>query len=315
MNQELYTKLNELSNDDFQEIMNNSPLENYLNINLEKNVNEFVEKKNENIYILKDKNNNEKQSYVKYITLVDFLKYLIGKYKNENLETLPGQDLSNNDSKYIKYINDTNNYAYVDSFFYYLTSQLLKKHNFIHGIECYDSFICKKNNCKINIADDLEYLCDSNYFNENIDKLFYFEDSVITSIFSNNKKEKLEFDLSENNVIIPGVEDISNEFENKKEECIVEEVVLNICDNSGNIVLKNNSEKSNCSSNKTNVSSTSTKHNITNDSTCGSDSDSDSDEDSFVVNTSDESEIESDDENNYDSDNSSSNYDNNSSSW
>ena len=107
MNQEVYIKLNELSNDEFQEIMNNSPLENYLNINLEKNVNEFVEKKNENIYILKDKDNNEKQSYVKYITLVDFLKYLIGKYKSENLEILPGQDLSNNESMIVLFVKKT----------------------------------------------------------------------------------------------------------------------------------------------------------------------------------------------------------------
>ena len=321
MDSELYTKLNEMANGDFQEIMGNSPLEKYLNINLEKNINEFIKKKDENNYIIKDKDNNEKESYVKYITLVDFLKYLIGKYKNENLEILPGQDLSNNESKYIKYINDTNNYAYVDSFFYYLTSQLLKKHNFIHGIECYDSFICKKNNCKINIADDLEYLCDSNYFNENIDKLFYFEDSVITSIFSNNKKEKLEFDLSENNVIIPGVENIVNESEKNDEDCIIEEVTLDICENNENISLKNISGKSNTSSNtsshKTNVSNPdSLKNNISNDrsnrnSDSDSDSDDDSDDDSFIVNTSDESENESED--NYNSDDSSSEFDSNNS--
>ena len=110
MDKKLYTKLNKMSNNDFQEIMNDSPLEKYLNIKLEKNIEDFVEKKNENIYIIKDKDNNEKQSYVKYITLVDFLKYLIGKYKNENLEILPGQDLSNNDSKYIR-INVNNSFS------------------------------------------------------------------------------------------------------------------------------------------------------------------------------------------------------------
>ena len=44
-------------------------------------------------------------------------------YSQDDLDILPGNAIVN--SKYEKYINDTNNYAYVDSFFFYLSSMLL----------------------------------------------------------------------------------------------------------------------------------------------------------------------------------------------
>ena len=70
------------------------------------------------------------------------------------------------------------------------------EYDFVHGIKCYDSFICNKENCRINIADDFEYLCDSNFFNDNMNKLFVFEDQNINTIFQQSKKEKL--DIKEN---------------------------------------------------------------------------------------------------------------------
>ena len=193
MEKELYNSLNNLSNNEFENIVEyKTPVEKYLNIEIKKKIKNYHEKINENNYKITTTEDETKDVFVKYITLVDFLKFLIGKYKNDNLEQLPGQNENNiEQSKYNKYINDTNNYAYVDSFFYYLTSMLKDKYNFIHGIECYDSFICKKQNCKINIADDFEYLCDSNYFNENMNKLFYFDDTNISDIFEQTKKEKL----------------------------------------------------------------------------------------------------------------------------
>ena len=213
MNEELYNSLNSLSNNEFENILHHdSPIEKYLNILIQKKVNTYNEKINENNYKIKTTNDEDKEVFVKYITLVDFLKFLIGKYKNDNLELLPGQNKeTNEESKYYNYINDTNNYAYVDSFFYYLTSILKDKYNFIHGIECYDSFICKKKNCKINIADDFEYLCDSNYFNENMNKLFYFDDNNISEIFEQTKKEKI--DIMENIEInnVDTIEEINNE--------------------------------------------------------------------------------------------------------
>ena len=42
--------------------------------------------------------------------------------------------------------------------------------------------------CEINISDDLEYLCDSNYFTQNLGKHFSFEDNEANR-FSNKIKD------------------------------------------------------------------------------------------------------------------------------
>ena len=191
----LYNNLNSVSNNEFENILKiKSPIEEYLNIKLEKNVKEYLKKNDENNYIIKDNSDEEKNVFIKYITLVDFLKYLTGKYKNENLDTLPENENKNLESKYQKYIHDKNNYAYVDSVFYYISSKLKNDNNFLHGIECYDTFICQKKKCRINISDDLEYLCDSNYFTQNLGKKFYFEDNEANDIFQQNKKDILNID-------------------------------------------------------------------------------------------------------------------------
>ena len=145
MEKELYNTLNNLSNNEFENIVEyKTPVEKYLNIEIKKKIKNYHEKVNENNYKIITTEDETKDVFVKYITLVDFLKFLIGKYKNDNLDLLPGQNKEINEvSKYYDYINDTNNYAYVDSF-YYLTSILKDKYNFIHGIECYDSFVCKR---------------------------------------------------------------------------------------------------------------------------------------------------------------------------
>ena len=214
----IYEGLNKLSNNEFEEIEEiNNIINNKLNYKTYKNIKKFLERKTHNIYTIVDNKDLNKDVYIKYITLVDFLKYLIGKYKNDNIEDKPLNigDISFN-SKYDRYINDINNYAYVDSLFYNLSNDLLREHDFLHGIECYDSFLCKKKECKINITDDLEYLCDSKFFNKNINKLFHFEDSEITELFINSHKNELliEDDVDLTNVI---VEDVSiNNSEHKK---------------------------------------------------------------------------------------------------
>ena len=60
--------------------------------------------------------------------------------------------------------NDPNNSAYVDSFFTYLSSQLLHNHNFLHSLDFYGSFLGQKNDFQVNIADEIEYLNDSPFF-------------------------------------------------------------------------------------------------------------------------------------------------------
>ena len=67
---------------------------------------------------------------------------------------------------------DPNNAAYVDGFFTYLTSNVLHKHRFAHGVDFFGSFLGIQKDFNVNILDDIEYLNDSIFFHKNRDTLF-----------------------------------------------------------------------------------------------------------------------------------------------
>ena len=180
-----------------------NPLHKELGVNLTTNV-KYEKKLTYNKYEIIDKNGVKKECFKKFITLVDYVKFLIGKYKNDNIQILPSSDenatksnqstestQSNEIEKtslFQEYINSYHNYAYVDGFFYYLTSTLLEK-GFIHGLDFYDSYICISKECEINIVNDFEYLCDSNFFSEKLNNQFYFKNENLGDFF--NKKEPI----------------------------------------------------------------------------------------------------------------------------
>jgi hypothetical protein len=85
----LYEELNQISNDEFDTILKKSPIQDYLGVSFENHLACFKEKKNDNVFIVETKDKETKEVFVKYITLIDFLKFLIGKYKNENLDIMP----------------------------------------------------------------------------------------------------------------------------------------------------------------------------------------------------------------------------------
>ena len=82
---------------------------------------------------------SEKKVFFKLSPLLDPIKYLVGKYdvSDPNIFQLPGRTISNVNAK----VQDPNNAAYVDSFATYLTSQLLHRHGFVHGLDFYGSFL------------------------------------------------------------------------------------------------------------------------------------------------------------------------------
>lgn len=127
---------------------------------------------------IKNINNNkvkDKKVFFKMAPLIDPYKYLTGKYNNyENLYTLPNIN-SNENTTMDNYI-DTNNSAYVDAFFVFLSSNLIHNCNFINGIDYYGSYLAVKNNFKLNIFDDIDYLHNSEYFLKNKNILFYVDD-------------------------------------------------------------------------------------------------------------------------------------------
>ncbi len=186
---------------DFVEKTTYSPIYDYLGITPEFSLESYQEKKNYNEYEFLDKSGKVLTCFKKYITLVDYVKYLIGKYKGEDLTVLPSKE-STGEGLFQEAIQSCHNYAYVDSFFYYMTNQLHKL-GFIHGIQVYDSYICRQKNIEINVADDFEYICDSNYFNDKLNTLFHFKDETVFS-----KKAQSPIHISDEHVEID-IEELS----------------------------------------------------------------------------------------------------------
>jgi len=159
---------------------------NYNNINLNNKwyitkISEPVNQESKQLYFcnirnIQNKKSKSKEVFFKLAPLLDPYKFLIGKYSNDdtNLFHLPSIN-SNNENTNPKFL-DTNNSAYVDGLFLFLTSKLIHTVNFINGVDCYGSFLAVKNDFKINIFDDIDYLNNSEFFNKNKNVLFNVDD-------------------------------------------------------------------------------------------------------------------------------------------
>ena len=151
------------------------------------------DEENSNLFNCKIKNINtqktkEKDIFFKLAPLLDPYKYLIGKYDINNKDLFKLPDINSDESIVNPKILDINNSAYVDGFFIYLTSCLNQTNNFLHGLDYYGSFLSVKNNYKINVFDDLEYLTNSDFFNKN--KNVLFEVSNYDHLFQDDNKIK-----------------------------------------------------------------------------------------------------------------------------
>jgi hypothetical protein len=172
---------------------------NYNNINLLNNsyLNSVNAKQSENIFscTIKDEKGiiKEKNVFFKYSPLLDPTKYIIGKYDlTDKLLNLPNFNEYNSHPK----TRDHNNSSYVDSFFTYLTSRLYHCYGFVHGVDFYGSYISHKLNFNFNIADDIDYLNDSDFFHKNRGILFNVDNNYACNIFDFNtrtNKQRLIF--------------------------------------------------------------------------------------------------------------------------
>ena len=152
-------------------------------------------------------NTHTKDIFFKYSPLLDPVKYMIGKYDNSNnmLFNLPTFINNNSHEK----LRDTNNTAYIDSFFSYLSSQLLHHHGFIHGLDFYGSFISIKNDFMVNVCDDMEYLTVSPFFKKNLGQLFTLDYDFQMRHNSNDTRTYKEPIKIMNDLNINDKEDIS----------------------------------------------------------------------------------------------------------
>lgn len=101
--------------------------------------------------------------FFKMIPLFDPLRYLLGNYHKQHGEealfVLPHPTRST-----LAKLETVHNSAYVDGLFTALTSQLLHRHRFEHGIDCFGTCLGIKRNLTINVAEDLDYLLMSESF-------------------------------------------------------------------------------------------------------------------------------------------------------
>jgi hypothetical protein len=220
-----------------------------------------------------------KPIFIKFSPLIDPVKYMSGKYDttNKNTDILKIPTLSKFDQQGLPKANDKNNAAYVDSFFSYLSSQILHHHDFIHGLDFYGSFNANKNNFYYNVVDDLEYLNGSSFFNKNKGILFDVEDIDEYSFDSEsqnnndtrNKKNKIKIDekcnidnseytihdnfdtvnnelnMVFNTASITSVETNVSEINNNANDLLETLCEVNIVLNTDNSILSNNSNESN----------------------------------------------------------------------
>ena len=153
-----------------------------------------------------------KDIFFKMAPLLDSFKYLIGKYNIEDkkLFSLPKYNSTVTDV-HPKLI-DTNNSAYVDGFFLFLSSTLIHSHKFIHGVDYYGSFLAIQNSYTVNVAEDLEYLCKSDFFNRNKNKLFLIEDFSASFYEDTNKSQQplIKIDTTETQTL--SIDPINNDL-------------------------------------------------------------------------------------------------------
>ena len=140
-----------------------------------------------------------KNIFLKFSPLIDPVKYMINKYKKidfEVLRSIPSFE-NINDEKYNNLISyEVTNTPYIDGFFTFLSSVLLNEHGFINGIDFYGSCLGTKKEFNYNIVDEIDYLNDSTYFHENLDKLYTFRNEEHREIFNaDSRKNKSRLNI------------------------------------------------------------------------------------------------------------------------
>jgi hypothetical protein len=191
---------------------------NYNNINLNNkwfisNVESVVDD-SDNLFNCRIKNIDtnkvkDREVFFKMAPLLDPYKYMIGKYdiSNTKLFNLPKLDSTTEDcnSKLV----DFNNSAYVDGLFLFFSSQLRHTHKFTHGVDYYGSFLAIKNDFKINVFDDIDYLNNSEFFNKNKNNLFKIDD--YEHLFQQDTSKLKPITIG-NNISLKSLKSVDNEL-------------------------------------------------------------------------------------------------------
>ena len=248
------------------------------------------------VYDFETKETIEKPVFIKFGPLLDPIRYMIGKYdiKDDKIRTMPTITTTTDDC--IPKLLDKNNSAYVDSFFSFLSSILLNNHNFVHGLDYFGSFLGVQEKFRMNIADDLDYLKSSTFFNHNLGNYFSTPINIQTdynNFGSRGNKNKLNISNTQNKLNISCISLCDDEINdlnetNKPNETNENNQNAQNTDNMDTVYEKavNNETNSSSSSSSSNSSNNSEANYSTDDdensenSCSDEESDEDSDEDS-----------------------------------
>ena len=274
-----------LEKHDFEKVQNFVPLylnyfnldeKNYNSINLNQRFNiQSILKQNSNncfnITCLDNSNNKIKvDSFFKFSPLLDPVKFMVGKYKNITKETMTKLPQLNNDNIHAKVL-DKNNSAYVDSFFSYLTSQLYHKVGFTHGLDFYGSFLGIKNELKLNVYDDLEYLFDSDFFHKQKNQLFDMDDIDEERLIEGDTRNYRKKIVVENEDINVDIQTIDNNFMEEVFELTQENLEKHNNELKEEYSVKNNKNLENKSEKRSNSTCSSRTSNTSNNEEISSD--------------------------------------------
>ena len=141
--------------------------------------------------------------FLKYSPLLDPLKYITGSYADYDF-SLPTRTVAH------PKMAEVNNSSYVDGFFTFLSSELLHKHKFVHGVNFYGSYLGIKRDFIYNVEDEIDHLEESDYFHENRDKLFKLNREFS---FSDSRKNKSTLVLSDEPVelVLDSLDEVDSE--------------------------------------------------------------------------------------------------------
>jgi hypothetical protein len=192
--------------------------------------------------------------------LLDPFKYLVGKYtiddKLFNLPNLGNKDIAEK-------IKSMNNSAYIDGLFAYFNNILYSEYKVLNALEYYGSFLTIKEDFKLDVYDDLDYLNDSDFFNKQENKLYTIDS--YSHLFA--KPEKLKpikilKDSLKSTLSYESIEklDFDNLFTDNEDNGnkLIKQDLEEFCDS--NLILKTSislKSKSTCSSRSSHTSSNS----------------------------------------------------------
>lgn len=185
-----------------------------------------------------DGNSKNVSIFVKYSPLLDPIRYLSGKYDINDDKTHSLPKLNSNVENCEPKMLDKNNASYTDGFFSYLTSQTLHKHNNVHGIDYYGSYLCKQSEFSTNIYDDLDYLIGCDFFNNQENKIYTLElpldeindEDTNSGNNSGNKLDSSIVRLKLKRIIGTGPTPYDKEYDDVVEQIVTESIETVQCD-------------------------------------------------------------------------------------